>query len=134
MPFFFMHLVRRISFVLVAIYLAELPFMQVLIYLISSMAMVSYLASYRVFVDNDTCQIEIFNEAIVLLVGYLMVALMCETAKEIGSSSSGAKNREIVGKAMLSCIIVICVINSIKFCIEQCRSLKLRCRRCRARI
>lgn len=125
MPFFFFQLVRRVTFVLVALYLPGQPFLQMLCYLVASLVMLGYLLSYRVFVDPTTCAMEILNELMVLLVGFHMVMLLSE-------GSLNSKKRDLIGLSLVLLMITLIALNSMKFVHDQCRKYILTLRRCMA--
>ena len=108
MPFFFCHLVRRIVFVFVALYLSSQPFLQILCYLIQSILMLSYLASYQPFANPSTCKLEIFNESVVLLVGYNMITIM-------STDNLNAEKMSLIGISLIILIGALCLVNSVKF-------------------
>ena len=122
MPFFFCHLVRRIVFVFVAFYLSSQPFLQILCYLIQSILMLSYLASYRPFANPSTCKLEIFNEFVVLLVGYNMITIM-------STGNLNAEKMSIIGISLITLIIALCSVNTLKFVYEMLYYLILNIRR-----
>ena len=68
--FYEIHVVRRLLFVFAAYYLYDYPWIQVISYLVQSKIMVAYLTGWKPFVEPDTNYIEIFNEYIVMIIGY----------------------------------------------------------------
>ena len=125
MPFFFLHLARRVVFIFVAIYLEDYPFLQVLCYLVQSLFMAGYLTSTRVFIDPGNSRMEIFNELVVLLVGFHMVILM-------STHDMNAEKRDGIGYSLITLIVSLCLVNtlmflidSIKLCVRCCKRVKV---------
>jgi len=70
--------------------------------------------SYRVFVDPVNCSLEIFNEIVVMIVGYHMVML-------INESGLTAATRDQIGLSLITFIALLCLVNSLKFTYDQGR-------------
>jgi len=64
------YILRRVIFVFSAYYLSAYPWIQVILYLVLSKISVAYLLYTEPFDDPFVNKLEIFNELIVMIVGY----------------------------------------------------------------
>ena len=106
-PFYFFHLSRRIIFILVALYLMDYPFVQILFYMGQSLAMAGFLVSKRVFYARSTNLLEIWNEIIILIVGYHMVIFMSANLDHV--------KRNAVGITLIICVGGLISLNTLKY-------------------
>ena len=74
-PFYLIHLLRRIVFVVVAMYMFDHSWLQVLLYLVQSIFMLAYICSQRPFDSPRTNFLESFNEFSVLVTGYHLILI-----------------------------------------------------------
>ena len=104
-PFYFFHLLRRIIFVVVAMYLFERPWFQVFIYMLQSLAMAWYLITNKPFISPSQNYSEIFNELVVLVIAYHMTLIM--------SPNIDWHQREMIGISLIAFTSSMIVVNAI---------------------
>ena len=67
------HAIRRIAFVLVAIYLHRQPWIQTILFIVASEIVCVYLLSVLPYESKNQNRLEIINEIMVLITGYCML-------------------------------------------------------------
>ena len=104
-PFFFIHVLRRIIFVAVAMYFFEYPWLQVFLYMLQSLGMAWYLIAKRPFLLPVQNYLEIFNELVVLVAAYHMTIIMSENVTR--------DMRELVGRSLVVFITAMIIVNGL---------------------
>ena len=85
----------------------EYPFVQILFYMGQSLAMAGFLVSKRVFYARSANLLEIWNEIIILIVGYHMVIFM--------SANLDHTKRNAVGITLIICVGGLISLNTLKY-------------------
>ena len=105
-PVFFIHVLRRIIFVLVAMYFFDHPWLQVFLYMLQSLGMAWYLLTNRPFLLPIRNTVEIFNELAVLAAAYHMTVIMSEHHVTRGA-------RELVGQSLVAVVATMILVNAL---------------------
>ena len=74
-PFLLFHLLRRIVFMIVAMFLLNHSWLQVLLYLVQSIFMLAFIRNQRPFKSLTTHFLESLNEFCVAITGYHVVLI-----------------------------------------------------------
>ena len=69
------HIIRRITLVLIAMYIHGQPWIQTILFIIIAEYFCVYLFSYMPFESFNQNWLEIFNELIILVIGYHMIVV-----------------------------------------------------------
>ena len=86
-------------------YLFEVPWIQVLIYMLQSLAMTWYLITNKPFILPSQNYSEIFNELVVLVIAYHMTLIM--------SQNIDWHQREIIGISLIAFTCSMILVNAL---------------------
>ena len=115
------HVLRRIILVLIAVYVHEAPWIQAILFIITSELVCVYLLSVAPFDSRTQNKLEVANELVILVTGYC-------SAISVGWGMS-ADHRFYVGLITVFFIAAVILFNLVRWLVFLVKYAKLNCRR-----
>lgn len=116
--YYIFFMLRRFSFVLIAMLLFEKPWLQVMLYYLISFLALGLVLNGMPFADPVSNKLEILNEVFVLFIGYHLIAL---SGYEMESTY-----RKRLGNSIIVTIMVLITVHYIRWFIGVFKHMKRR--------